>query len=36
MPKPALAWKDWLVPPVPFPLLLTAMIVVCALLRTAP
>ena len=28
------AWKDWLVPPVLFPLFLAAMIVAYALLRT--
>ena len=34
--KPAFAWKDWLVPPVLFPLFLATMVVACALLRTAP
>jgi len=29
------AWKDWLVPPVLFPILLVVMIVSYALLRTA-
>jgi hypothetical protein len=29
------AWKDWLVPPVLFPLFLAVMIVAYALLRTA-
>jgi hypothetical protein len=28
-------WKDWLVPPVLFPLFLAAMIVAYSLLRTA-
>ena len=35
MQKPAFVWKDWLVPPVLFPLFLAAMIVVYAFLRTA-
>jgi hypothetical protein len=40
MSKPAFVWKapvwkDWLVPPVLFPLLLTVMIGVYALMRTA-
>ena len=29
-------WKDWLVPPVLFPLFLATMVVAYALLRTAP
>ena len=35
MSKPAFVWKDWLVPPVLFPLFLAVMIGVFALLRTA-
>ena len=35
MQKPAFVRKDWLVPPVLFPLFLAAMIVVYAFLRTA-
>jgi hypothetical protein len=35
MRKPPFAWKDWLVPPVLFPLFLSAMIVAYALLRTS-
>jgi len=30
-----IVWKDWLVPPVLFPLFLATMIVAYALLRTA-
>jgi hypothetical protein len=35
MQKSTFVWKDWLVPPVLFPLFLVAMIVAYALLRTA-
>jgi hypothetical protein len=34
MSKLGFIWKDWLVPPVVFPLLLAAMIIAYALLRT--
>jgi len=34
MSKPRFVWKDWLVPPVLFPLFLVAMIVAYALLRS--
>ncbi|WIM10181.1 MAG: hypothetical protein OJF58_001136 [Enhydrobacter sp.] len=34
MPKTPFVWKDWLVPPVLFPLFLAAMVVAYALLRT--
>ncbi len=34
MKKHAFVWKDWLVPPVLFPLFLTARVVAYALLRT--
>ena len=32
--KSAFAWKDWLVPPVLFPLFLAALVVAYALLRS--
>jgi hypothetical protein len=35
MQKSNFVWRDWLVPPVIFPLFLAAMIVGYALLRTA-
>jgi hypothetical protein len=35
MKKPAYVWRDWLVPPVLFPLFLAAMVVAYALLRSA-
>lgn len=35
MQTSAFVWKDWLVPPVLFPIVLAAMIVAYALLRTA-
>jgi hypothetical protein len=34
MSNPRFAWKDWLVPPVLFPLFLVALVVAYALLRT--
>ena len=36
MQKSVFVWKDWLVPPVLFPIFLVAMIVAYAILRTAP
>lgn len=36
MQKQAFAWKDWLVPPVLFPLFLAAMVVAYALLKAGP
>ena len=35
MQKPPFVWKDWLVPPVLFPLFLMAMIVAYAFLGTS-
>ena len=35
MQKSVVVWKDWLVPPVLFPIFLVAMIVAYAILRTA-
>jgi hypothetical protein len=35
MQKSAFAWKDWLVPPVLFPISLVVLIVAYAILRTA-
>jgi hypothetical protein len=35
MPKAAFVWKDWLVPPILFPLFLAALVVGYAVLRPA-